>query len=95
MYKRQIHSLGALEQLAAKLAGITACEKPPFLEKALLLFHANAAPSSAETSLGAAFAAHAQAKLLAVSLPKAPDGAKEAALAGIAAGFAEMCIRDR
>lgn len=85
---KPIHSLGALERLATKLAGITACEKPPFLEKTLLLFCADTASSNAQAGLGVAFAAHAEAKLLTVSLPAERIGARSAMLAAVAAGFA-------
>lgn len=82
---KPIHSLGALEQLAVKIAGITARAKPGMMKKSILGFLPSSFPSPKERIWSRAFAAHAQAALPIVELA-AGGGAEKQIRSAIFAG---------
>jgi nicotinate-nucleotide--dimethylbenzimidazole phosphoribosyltransferase len=67
---KPIYSLGRLEEIAVKIAGITASAKPNVLQKRILCFGSKATMSSTQQKLTAAFAQHANAKITLIELPK-------------------------
>lgn len=74
---KPIHSLGALEHLAVKIAGITACAKPGMMKKSILGFLPSNSSSPKERGWSRAFAAHAQAALPIVELAADGDAEKQ------------------
>jgi nicotinate-nucleotide--dimethylbenzimidazole phosphoribosyltransferase len=65
---KPIYSLGRLENIAVKLAGITGNSQPQNLKKAILCICSKDGLSSTQQKLTAAFAAHAQADPLQTSI---------------------------
>ena len=65
---KPIYSLGRLENIAVKLAGITGNSQPQNLKKAILCICSQDGLSSTQQKLTAAFAAHAQADPLQTSI---------------------------
>lgn len=70
---KPIYSLGRLEKIAVKLAGITGCKQPQQLQKELLCLCYDEGLSSSQQKLTAAFAEHAGAKARIVPQPLFPD----------------------
>lgn len=66
---KPIYSLGRLENIAVKLAGITGNSQPKGLKKAILCICSKNGLNATQQKLTAAFAAHAQADPLQTSLP--------------------------
>ena len=75
---KPIYSLGHLEGIAVKIAGITGLAQPQKLPKGLLCFCTKQGLSPTQQKLTAAFAAHAKAK---TSLATVPQGSLTAAFA--------------
>lgn len=75
---KPIYSLGQLEGIAVKIAGITGLAQPKNLSKGLLCFCTKQGLSAAQQKLTGAFAAHAKAR---ASLATVPQGSLTAAFA--------------
>ena len=75
---KPIYSLGHLEGIAVKIAGITGLAQPKNLSKALLCFCTEQGLSPTQQKLTAAFGAHAKAK---TALATVPQGSLPAAFA--------------
>ena len=67
---KPIYSLGRLENIAVKLAGITGNKQPQNLKKAILCICSEKGLSATQQKLTAAFAAHAQADPVQSNIPK-------------------------
>lgn len=84
---KPIHSLGVLEQLAVKIAGITAVPKPGHLKKSMLLFAHDYAASTANSKLTHAFSAHAKADLHLIKVGNANQRSRQQVLAAMKLGI--------
>lgn len=84
---KPIHSLGVLEQLAVKIAGITAAPKPGHLKKSMLLFAHDYAASVANSKLTLAFTAHAKADLHLIKVGNANEQSRAQVLAAMELGI--------
>ena len=67
---KPIYSLGRLEEIAVKIAGITASAKPNVLPKKILCIGSKKSMSTTQQKLTAAFAEHAKAPVTLIELPK-------------------------
>lgn len=84
---KPIHSLGVLEQLAVKIAGITSRVKPNQLQKSILEFTATPTSSPASIALIQAFAAHANAALAITGLPNSACASRTDVLSAMEIGM--------
>ena len=89
---KPIYSLGRLEQIAVKIAGIRQDSQPDKLKKALLCLHTGNGISSSQAKLSTAFAAHADASLWQAELPNESLAACFSFGAACAAALAEKDI---